>query len=59
MDRVEKIKENYDIAEDIELTEEDIQAILESEEDIREGRIYTEKEFWNNFEKRWGIKIRR
>ncbi len=59
MDRVEKIKENNDIAEDIELTEEDIQAILESEEDIREGRIYTEKEFWNNFEKRWGIKIRR
>ncbi len=57
MDKVKETKKTKDINEKLDLTKEDIQAILEAEEDIREGRVYTEKEFWNNFEKKFGIKI--
>lgn len=58
MEKVKRIQKDNDIDEDFELAEEDIQALLEAEEDIREGRVYTEEEFWDSFEKKWGIKIR-
>ena len=44
MEKVKRIQKNKEVDEDFRLTEEDIQALLESEEDIREGRVYTEEE---------------
>ncbi len=44
MEKAKIIKKINDINEDFKLSEEDIQALLESEEDIREGRVYTEEE---------------
>ena len=58
MEKVKRIQKDNDIDEEFELAEEDIQALLEAEEDIREGRVYTEEELWDSFEKKWGIKIR-
>ena len=42
--------------EEIELTEEDIQRLLKSEEDIRMGRTYTLKEVIKNLEKECGFR---
>ena len=39
MDKVKETKKTKDINEKLDLTKEDIQAILEAEEDIREGRV--------------------
>ena len=53
-------KENKKIKEidtDFELTEEDIQHLLKSEEDIRMGRVYTMEEFTKRFEKRHGLRF--
>ncbi len=44
MEKIKRIQKNNEVDEDFRLTEEDIQALLESEEDIREGRVYTEEE---------------
>ena len=42
---------------DIELTEEDIQHLLKSEEDVRMGKVYTMEEFTKRFEERHGLKF--
>ena len=47
---VENIENNYG------LTEEDIQHLLKSEEDIRMGRVYTIEEFNKHFEERHTLK---
>lgn len=56
MEKVKKVQKNNEVDEDFELTEEDIEALLRSEEDIREGRVYTEEEFWNILKKECGFK---
>ncbi len=52
-------KENKMIKEvdtDFELTEEDIQHLLKSEEDVRLGRVCTMEEFFEKLEKEHGFK---
>ena len=41
--------------EEFELTEQDIEHLLKSEEDIRLGRVYTMEEFTKRFEKRHNL----
>ena len=41
---------------DIELTEEDIQHLLKSEEDVRMGRVCTMEEFFEKLEREHGFK---
>ncbi len=55
MEKVKRIQKNNEIDEDFKLTEEDIQALLESEEDIREGRVYTEEEVYEYLKKECGF----
>ena len=55
MEKVKKIQKNNEVDEDFKLTEEDIQALLESEEDIREGRVYTEEEVYEYLRKECGF----
>ena len=43
--------------EEIELTEEDIQHLLKSEEDIRMGRTHTLEEVIKDFKEKYGVKI--
>ena len=45
-----------EIDTNIELTEEDIQHLLKSEEDIRMGRVCTMEEFFEKLEKEHGFK---
>ena len=56
MEKVKKIQKNNEVDEDFKLTEEDIQALLESEEDIRKGRVYTLEELIENLKKECGFK---
>ncbi len=55
MNVLKKVKETNAINEEADLTEEDIQAILEAEEDIREGRVYTLEELITNLKKECGF----
>ena len=55
MEKVKRIQKNNEVDEKFELTEEDIQALLESEEDIREGRVYTEEEVYEYLRKECGF----
>ena len=51
-------KENKMVKEidtDLELTEEDIQHLLKSEEDVRMGRVYTTEEVIKYLEKECGF----
>lgn len=52
----EEILDNDVDNEEIELTEEDIQHLLKSEEDIRMGRTYTLEEVIKNLEKECGFR---
>ena len=45
-----------EIDTDIELTEEDIQHLLKSEEDVRKGRVCTMEEFFEKLEREHGFK---
>ncbi len=45
-----------EIDTDIELTEEDIQHLLKSEEDVRMGRVCTMEEFFEKLEREHGFK---
>ena len=42
--------------DDFELTEEDIKHLLKSEEDIKQGRVYTAEEVIKYLEKECGFK---
>ena len=53
MENNKMIKE---IDTDIELTEEDIQHLLKSEEDVRMGRVCTMEEFFEKLEREHGFK---
>ena len=46
---------NEEIDEDFELTDEDIQHLLKSEEDIRMGRTYTLEEVKQHFKEKYGV----
>ena len=54
---MEKNKMIKEIDTDLELTEEDIQHLLKSEEDVRMGRVCTIEEFTKRFEERHGLKF--
>ncbi len=56
MEKVKRIQKNNEVDEDFKLTEEDIQALLEAEEDIREGRVYTLEELIENLKRECGFK---
>ena len=56
MEKVKRIQKNNEVVEDFKLTEEDIQALLEAEEDIREGRVYTLEELIENLKRECGFK---
>ena len=45
-----------EINTDLELTEEDIQHLLKSEEDVRMGRVGTMEEFFEKLEREHGFK---
>ena len=55
MEKVKKIQENNEIDEDFRLTKEDIQHLLKSEEDIREGRVCTQEELIEFLKKECGF----
>ncbi len=55
MEKVKKIQENNEVDEDFRLTKEDIQHLLKSEEDIREGRVCTQEEFIEFLKKECGF----
>ena len=55
MERENKMIKEIDT--DFELTEEDIQHLLKSEEDVRMGRVCTMEEFTKRFEKRHGLRF--
>ena len=54
MEKIKKIQEN-EVDEDFKLTEEDIQHLLRSEEDIREGRVCTQEELIEILKKECGF----
>ena len=53
----EELLDNDIDNEEIELTEEDIQHLLKSEEDIRMGRTHTLEEVMKDFKEKYGVKI--
>ena len=55
MEKVKRIQKDNDIDEKFELAEEDIQALLEAEEDIREGRVYTLEELVDSLKRECGF----
>ncbi len=55
MEKVKYLQKRGVVDDSFELTEEDIQALLKSEEDIRKGRVYTEEEAYEYLRKECGF----